>query len=179
MLGYENIFVLQSYSFKGISIWEASCIAKSPNSYELGGIDYTMKLGKFATRVAMHGYFPKSDLIHYTSQGNVIPNIGIKYVMDSTQSITANVYEFREYGLSHQSTMANTVYKKTLKFGTVEMGQYYNFTSKALSGSAAYTKSWPILGKLSGFASLRCSWNESKTKLNDGIALIANIGLSF
>lgn len=179
VLAYENVFMLQSYSFNGISVWQASCIAKSSNSYELGGIDYKAKLGKFVARVAMHGYFPKEDLFHYTSSGNVIPNVGVNYALDSTQSITVNVYQFWNYGISDQFIISNAVYRKSLKFGSLELGQYYNFKTMALSGSIAYTKSWPILGKLSGFASLRCSWNESRTKLNDGIAFIANIGVSF
>ncbi len=179
VLSYENMFILQAYSFKGISIWQASCIAKSPNSYELGGVDYSFSEGKIALRIGFHGYFPKKGMIRYTDQGNLIPNIGLSYAPDSTQSITVNTYEFCDYGVSHPFVVSNAVYSKTMKFGTVEFGQYYNYMSKSLSGTAAYSKSWPMFGKIFGFASLRCSWNESRTKLNDATSYVVNIGLKF
>lgn len=179
VLAYENAFVFQSYNFgkTGLSVFEASCIAQSPNSYELGGLDYGKQFGKIKARVAIHGYFPKSSMFHYTDKGNLIPNIGISWAMDSIQSLTSNTFQYWDYKMTTNFFVSNLVYKKTLNFGTVEFGQYYNFKSTALSGSVAVAHSWQIYKKLSGFASVRWSFNESRTKLNDGNSIIVNIGV--
>jgi hypothetical protein len=174
VLVYENIFVFQNYSFgkTGLSVFQASCIAQSSNSYELGGLDYSKTFGKIKARAAVHGYFPKSSMFQYNGNGNLIPNIGI-----SMYSVTVNTYQFWDYGLSEQYIISNVLYKKSLGFGSVEVGQYYNFKNNALSGSVAAAHSWQIYKRLSGFASIRWSFNESKTKLNDGNSIIVNIGL--
>lgn len=175
VLVYENIFLFQNYSFAktGISVWQASCLTKVPNQYELGGLDYSKKLANVKVRLGFHGYFPKSSLFQYAANGNLIPNVGI-----STNGFTANIYQFWNYQFSDNYIVSNVVYKKSFTFGTLETGQYYNGKSNALSGSIAYSKSWPIYKKVSGFASCRWSFNETKTKLNEGNFIIVNIGLS-
>lgn len=179
VLVYENMFILQSFTFAkaGISVWQASSITTSPNSYELAGLDYSRTFGKIKTRIGLHGYFPKETFTKYSNKGNVIPNIGISFIPNESQSLTANVYQYWNYSISSNFFVSNVVYKKNFTFGTIEMGQYYNFNIDALSGSVAYSKSWQIYKKLSGFASLRWSFNESKSKLNDGSFIIANIGI--
>lgn len=172
VLPYENVFVLQSFNLNNISVWQASCITKSPNSYELGGLDYSKTFGKIKTRVALHGFFPKTSMFQYNGNGNLIPNIGIMM-----NGFTVNTYQFWNYGLSKQYIISNVLYKKSFGFGNVEAGQYYNFKNNALSGSVAVTHSWQVYKKLSGFASVRWSFNESKTKLNDGNSIIVNIGI--
>jgi len=174
VLIYENIFILQSFTFgkSGLSIWEANCLTKAPNSYELAGIDYVYQFGKVKTRVGFHGYFSKETMTKYNDKGNLIPNIGI-----SMCGVTVNVYQFWNYELSEQFLISNVVYKKTFEFGCVEAGQYYNFKTKSLSGSVAYSKSWVIYKKISGFASIRCSFNESKVKLNQEGFVVVNLGI--
>lgn len=116
-------------------------------------------------------------MFHYTANGNLIPNIGISWLVDPTQSLTSNTFQYWDYKMTSNFFISNLVYKKTLKFGTVEMGQYYNFKNNSLSGTVAYSKNWPIYKKLSGFASIRLVWNESKVKLNNSNAVIVNLGI--
>lgn len=179
VLAYENVFIFQSYNFgkTGLSVFEATNLTKAPNQYELAGIDYAKIFGKIKTRVGFHGYFPKSSMFHYTANGNLIPNIGISWLVDPTQSLTSNTFQYWDYKMTSDFFISNLVYKKTLNFGTVEMGQYYNFKNNSLSGTAAYSKSWPIYKRLSGFASIRLVWNESKVKLNNSNAVVVNLGI--
>jgi hypothetical protein len=179
VLTYENTFFLQSFNFggTGISLWQASCITKSPNNYELGGVDYVVKFGKIKPRVGFHGSFPKETFTKYIDKGNFVPNIGVSYIPDSTQCLTTNVFQYWDYGFASQFFVSNLVYKKTFKFGAVEMGQYFNFKIDALSGSIAYSKSWQVYKKFSGFASIRWSFNESRVKQNDGKYIIVNVGI--
>lgn len=179
VLVYENVFVFQSYNFgkTGLSIFEATSLTKAPNQYELGGINYGKTLGKFKVRVGFHGYFPKSSMFNYTDKGNLIPNIGITWIADDKQNLTSNTFQYWDYKMTSNFFVSNIVYKKSCKFGNFETGQYYNFKTKSLSGSVAYSKSWQIYDKISGFASIRYSFNESKVKLNDSNAIIVNIGI--
>jgi len=173
VLRYENAFILQSYVLKSISIWQASLFTnEASNCYELGGLDYSKSFSNVKIRLGLHGFFPKMGFISYTTNGNLIPNIGLtKY------GITVNCYQFWNYSISDQYLASNLVYKKTFAFGSMECGQYYNGKAKAFSGSLAYSKNWPIYKSMSGFASIRWSFNESKTKLNEGNFIIINIGL--
>ena len=161
VLVYENVFVFQSYSFgkTGLSVFEASCLSDAPNQYELGGINYAKKIGSIKTNVGFHGYFPKSDMLHYTDKGNLIPNVSVSWVVDSTQNVTSNTFQYWDYKMTTNFVVSNIVYKKSCKFGNIEAGQYYNFKTKSLSGSVTYSKSWQICDKISGFASIRYSFN--------------------
>jgi hypothetical protein len=178
VLAYENVFVYQSYSFgkTGISVFEASSLTKAPNQYELAGIDYAKVFGNIKTRIGFHGYFPKSSMFHYTDKGNLIPTVGIVWNINSTQALVSNIYQYWDYKMTSNFFSSNLIYKKNLSFGNIEFGQYYNFKSSALSGTAAYSKSWPITQKLSGFASLRFVWNESRVKQNTQ-SVVVNFGL--
>lgn len=179
VLVYENVFVFQSYSFgkTGLSVFEASCLTNAPNQYELGGVNYAKKIGSIKTNIGFHGYFPKSDMLHYTDKGNLIPNISVNWVVDSTQNVTSNTFQYWDYKMTSNFFVSNLIYKKSFELGSFEVGQYYNFKSQSLSGSVAYSKIWQIYHKISGFASIRYSFNESKVKLNDSNAIIVNIGI--
>lgn len=177
VLAYENVFIFQNYNFgkTGLSIFEATSLTKAPNQYELAGVDYAKVFGQLKVRAGFHGYFPKSSMFKYTSKGNLIPNIGISWIIDPTQSLTSNTFQYWDYKMTSNFFVSNLIYKKNLSFGSIEIGQYYNFKNKSLSGSLAYSKSWPIYKKLSGFASIRFVWNEVKQSTSNAVVL--NIGI--
>jgi hypothetical protein len=177
VLVYENAFIFQNYNFgkTGLSVFEATNLTKAPNQYELAGIDYAKVFGKIKTRVGFHGYFPKSSMFNYTANGNFIPNIGISWLVDSTQSLTSNTFQYWDYKMTSNFFISNLTYKKSLSFGSVEFGQYYNFKNNSLSGTVAYSNSWPIYKKLSGFASIRLVWNEVKKSTSN--AVVVNVGI--
>lgn len=179
-LNYEHLSFFHQFYFPkiGLSLWQGSCFTKSPNSYEIAGIDHSFRKGKFISRVGFHGLFTKDDILSYNQHGKLIPNVGLTYLLND-YALSLSFHQLWNYQFTEQVSVLNFVGKRLFSWGELEFGQYINCSSFTLSGMISYTKSWQLYKKLKGFSTIRGIWNESKPKQNENHSIIVNIGIKF